>query len=202
MQIDHLVYGVRDLDAAVARFADEYRLHAVERGKHPEFGTANAVLPVGAGQYLELLAAADDAPAGHPVATLLSQLVAPGDRWLGTCLRPDDLDAEARRLQLEPRPARRVGSDGQELHWRLLAMEAALGPERLPYFIDWGENAPAHEAPDDAGGFAWMELGGDEVRVRTWVGDAPSLPLRFRDGAAAGVQAAAIQRGDQVVVIP
>lgn len=120
------------------------------------------------------------------------------------CLRPLDLDAEARRLQPDPRAASRLNSDGKVTRWRLLGMEAALGPERLPYFIDWGADEPAHLSPGGDGegdGFAWVEHGGDATRVQAWIGDrASTLPLRLDDGPP-GVHAATVRRGDRVVAI-
>lgn len=201
MRIDHVVYGVNDLDAATARFAAAYGLSAAERGEHPDLGTANALLPVGAGQYIELLAPAPGS--SQPVATILSQMLTDGDRPLAVCLRPGDLDAQARRLGLEPRQGRREAADSSVRRWRLLGMEAALGPQRLPFFIDWGPDLSAHEAAiavgTDTAGIAWVEVGGEVETLGRWLGAIP--PALRCVGGAPGVRTIALQRGDALVLI-
>ena len=64
MQIDHVLYGVQDLDAAATWFEGSFGLSAVSGGAHPAWGTANAILPVGDGQYVELIAVVDRASGG------------------------------------------------------------------------------------------------------------------------------------------
>ena len=54
VQIDHIVIGVRNLDAAQAQFEDRYGLTTIEGGRHPGWGTANRLVPLGAA-YLELV---------------------------------------------------------------------------------------------------------------------------------------------------
>ena len=71
MQIDHVLYGVQDLDAAATWFEGSFGLSAVSGGAHPAWGTANAILPVGDGQYVELIAVVDGA-SEHPLAHVLS----------------------------------------------------------------------------------------------------------------------------------
>lgn len=63
MQIDHIVIGVRDLGAA-AQFEDRYGLTAIEGGRHPGWGTANRLVPLGAA-YLELVTGVDEAEASN-----------------------------------------------------------------------------------------------------------------------------------------
>src|SRR6266516_548110 len=74
VRIDHVVYGVSDLKDAVRRFAAEYELQATGGGEHPEFGTRNEIIPVGPGQYIELMAVADPS-SRHPLALSLSNRV-------------------------------------------------------------------------------------------------------------------------------
>jgi hypothetical protein len=97
MRIDHVPYGVRDLDDAVARFESEYGLHVLTRQSHPEFGTHNALLPVGYGQYIELLAIADPA-SQSPLAVGLRRLLKRGDRVAAVALRDPNIENTARRL--------------------------------------------------------------------------------------------------------
>src|SRR3954467_9997943 len=73
MQIDHVIYATRDLDAAAARMERELGLTARGGGRHDGLGTHNRVVPLGRG-YLELLAIADpdeaaESPLGRAVQT-------------------------------------------------------------------------------------------------------------------------------------
>jgi Glyoxalase-like domain len=55
MVIDHVLMAVVDLNAAGERFEVMYGLVSVEGGRHPGWGTANRVVPLGE-NYLELVA--------------------------------------------------------------------------------------------------------------------------------------------------
>lgn len=202
MRIDHVIYGVSDLQGAVGRFADEFGLEAAGGGDHPEFGTCNEIIPVGAGQYIELMAVADQ-QSQHPLALTLRQLVRDRDRLFAVCLRPDDLDDLARRLSITITPAERHNPDGTVVRWRLAGVEAALGPERLPFFIDW-QGAEArldaeHDAVAKADGIVWVEYGSDAARLATWTG-GHALPFRIVDGDY-GPQTLALKRGPDTIVI-
>lgn len=202
MRIDHIIYGVSDLSIAECRFADEYGLDAVGGGEHQEFGTCNRIIPVGAGQFIELLAVADE-NSRHPLAIALSAWVKRGDRPVGLCLRPGDLDQLARRLGTNITPAERRTPDGEVLRWRLAGVSAALGPERLPFFIDWQgaerRQDPQYAAAARTDGVAWVEYGGDAARLDAWIG-AHELPLHVNDGEP-GLQAIGLRRGSDTLVI-
>lgn len=181
---------------------DDYGLLSVEGGRHLEFGTANRIIPVGRGQFLELMAVADN-ESRHPLATVLRNIVSGRDRLFASCLRPKDLDAVAQRLSLTVITARRRNPDGTDHEWRLAGVDAALGPDRLPFFIDWGTSPGwAHLQPHhtmEADGIAWLEVGGDEARVREWIGDE-SVPFRVVAGEP-GPHAVAIATADGQIVL-
>lgn len=202
MQIDHVLYGVRDLDEAAEWFRDSFGLHSVGGGAHPGWGTANAVLPTGHGQYVELIGVVDPS-SDHPLARVLTALVSAGDRPVAVCLRPDDLDATARRLDLEITEGTRTNPGGVTLRWRMAGLQAAFGPDRLPFFIEWpgrGCNPEVDDIGDRGGsGIAWVELGGDSGRLLDWVGeDAAAISVVDADP---GVARFAIRRDDETTVI-
>jgi hypothetical protein len=58
IQIDHVVYAVRDLDAAAERFRRAYGLGSVAGGRHAGWGTGNRIVPLG-DQYVELISVVD-----------------------------------------------------------------------------------------------------------------------------------------------
>jgi hypothetical protein len=122
---------------------------------------------------------------------------------MAVCLRPADLDEVARRLAITITPAERRNPDGELVRWRMAGVEAALGPERLPFFIDW-QGAETrldqeHDSAAKADGIAWVEYGADPSRLHAWTGD-PSLPFRLTEGEP-GPRALALTRGSDTVVI-
>jgi hypothetical protein len=182
LRVDHVVYGVRDLDAAGERLARDLGLSSVPGGVHPGLGTANRLIGLG-DSYLELLAGA-----------LVDSLLGDGpDALLGWMVRTDDIEAEAARLGLEVIPMSRSRPDGVELRWRLAGW-GLRGP--LPVFIQW-------DTPWEPGGDArleWVEVAVDPASLAEWVGDA-ELPVRFAEGTP-GVHAVGVRlpNGRHVVV--
>ena len=49
LAIDHVILSVRDLEAEAARLNARYGLVSVEGGRHPAWGTANWIVPLGDG---------------------------------------------------------------------------------------------------------------------------------------------------------
>ena len=127
--IDHLIYGVRDLDAAAARLAD-LGLSSYFGGTHPGLGTSNRIVPLGQ-SYIELLAPA-------PFER---------DRFVGWMLRGVPLPDDAL-------PMERVREDGTVLRWRLSGLTAPSVWEidpLAPVFIEWGEGVDLPGSTDPIG---------------------------------------------------
>ena len=80
MLLDHVVWGVGDLDAAQARVERELGLPVEPGGSHVGQGTHNRIVPL-RGAYLELLAIRDrEEAAASPVGALLLERI---EAWLG-----------------------------------------------------------------------------------------------------------------------
>ncbi|GAB2772646.1 VOC family protein [Amycolatopsis magusensis] len=196
--LDHVLLGVRDLQAATDRIRREWGWGTVPGGS-PVPGVSTAVVPLEPPLYLELVAATD--PGASAAAAGLAALTSGGDRLFTWAIEPDDLDTRAAAFGLEP-----LSGGGNTGRWRLLG---EVGPER-PFFIEYdvartdrleGWQRAYTQAEHDCtpGRVTYLELGGDESRLRKWVGDI-DVPLRFVGGeprlAAAGITTS---RGEIVV---
>jgi catechol 2,3-dioxygenase-like lactoylglutathione lyase family enzyme len=201
LRIDHAVLAVRDLDASAERLWNELGLRFVAGGRHPRWGTANMIAPLGS-DYVELLGVVDDDAGQKSVlGKKLTELSADGDHWFSVCLADDDIDATAARLGLEVKPGVRTRPDGTEVRWRGAGIEERGEDLWLPFFISWDVPAELHPgaAPADhrvdAEGIAWAEVGGDEARLRDWLGGTDA-PIRVVDDADRRVRAVGISLHD------
>ncbi|MDO5740218.1 MAG: VOC family protein [Ornithinimicrobium sp.] len=156
--LDHLVYAVPDLDAAIEEFAMKTGARPVAGGSHPGRGTRNALIGLrwrGSRRcYLELLAPDPEQPDVNPATMMLDlgAVLSTAPRMHTWAIRPGDLDATlARAAQAqvevgEAVSASRVTPAGTTLSWRL-AVPAPLGLAGLqPFLIDWG--AGGHPSGD------------------------------------------------------
>ena len=151
--IDHVGIGVSDLDRGIAALARTTGVTAVAGGSHPGRGTHNALLSLGHGTYLEILAPLAGA-ALDPELAGLAKLEAPTPvLW---AVRSTDLDATARRLKEsgfavgEIRAGSRARPDGSLLKWRTLGLSGP-GLEAAPFFIEWDKSSPHPSQTSPAG---------------------------------------------------
>lgn len=208
-RVDHVVYGVRDLDDASTRLRNEHGLDAVAGNRFPGTGAANRVVPLG-DQYIELLSIVDRNEAqGSPLGQALLALIEQGDSLLAWALPSDDLDAVAARLGLEPQPFRMTPPTGDTLSWRLVGMTEAFAEPGLPFFIEW-DDRDAYDAmiargratarhTNAADGIAWIGITGDEQRVRSWIG-AAEAPLRITPGPPAITAIGITAKDDEITI--
>lgn len=155
-EIDHIAVIAPDLVAGVAWMHEALGVTMLAGGKHPEMGTHNCLVGLGANVYLEVIAADPDAPRpGH-------------HRWFGL----DDREAverhwcEGRRLRGYVARctdlAATIGAEGEtfgspmrisrgDRHWLFATRadgELPMGGA-LPCLIDWGQRGtPAPSMPD------------------------------------------------------
>lgn len=184
-RIDHVIYGTQDLDAAGQRFWHEYGLASYEGGLHPEYGTANRIVPLG-DAYIEIMGIHGEAAARmNPLGDFVLSQIDGGDRWIAWCLRPDDIDATASRIGSVAVPGHRTRPDGTSVTWLLAGLEIALAEPPLPFFIAWDDpaNMPGHQTLEhrsEATGIAGVEIACDPARLREHAGS--DLPAIIVDG--------------------
>jgi Glyoxalase-like domain len=178
VQLDHVLIAVQDLAAATQGFESRYGLEATGGGRHPGWGTANRIVPLG-DAYVELVAVVDD---GEAATSAFGKWVAGGataaGRLLGWAVRTDDLDSVAQRLGLA------VSSGSRDaLRWRLAGLEEAVAKPPLPFFIAWapGTALPGRAAPVDIP-VARLVLQGPRGRLSEWLGEH-TLPVAVEPGS-------------------
>lgn len=124
MQLDHVIIGVSDLDAATGTFATLLGRPAAVRSDHPTYGTRNALFLFDEGPYLELLGLQEGGAGGSFVTPLRDFLTSKGEGLYGLALAPDDIDAAVERLRSlgfkvrDAAPGTGVSADGRAREWR------------------------------------------------------------------------------------
>ena len=163
--IDHLVYGVPELTAGVARLADLLGVTAAPGGSHEGRGSHNALLSLGDGAYLEMIApdpAQPKPPGPRPFG--LDSLTEP--RLVTFAVHAErsggaDPEAAEDRLQrwrahavshgYDPGPVAagsRRRPDGSLLVWHLCQHQVLPFDGLVPFLIDWGAaDSPASSTP-------------------------------------------------------
>jgi hypothetical protein len=141
--IDHIVYGVpRRLAQAVGWFAGLTGAQPARGGSHEGMGTANFLIGLGAGAYLEIIGPDPDQP--QPVGGRwfgIDRLTAP--RIVTRSIRT--LTSTARWRQREPWATTRPADNHdpavrrrRRLQWRLMPPQIELNDGLVPFLIDWG----------------------------------------------------------------
>ena len=190
--LDHVIVGIDSLERGIALLRAATGIAPAVGGVHPGRGTRNALLSLGGGRYLELMAPDPQQPPTPRSAALagLRELTPIG--WAARTRNADSVRAAlvARALAAGPvLPGERARPDGVTLRWRTLDWgtdSAEFGP--TPFFIEW-DPASRHPAADTPAGctladFALASPSADSVRAL--LGRA-GLRERVAAGARAGI---------------
>jgi Glyoxalase-like domain len=150
--IDHLVYSVPDLHAAIDEIAALTGVRAEYGGRHPGLGTHNALLSLGHRTYLEIIAPDPSQHPGQPRPFGIDDGPAAGLR--GWAAAPDDLDTAVQASLAsgfdygQVVGGQRDTADGQRLTWRMTTAPAGEQEGVVPFLIDWTDSPhPAQAAP-------------------------------------------------------
>jgi hypothetical protein len=150
-QLDHILLGVDDLDRGITWLEERTGVRAEFGGVHPGRGTRNALLALGPGRYLEILAPDPQQPA---LAWFNEIYRLPEPRLLTWAAHTRDLPALARHAAAAgfstdgPHAGSRLRPDGKALSWQLLRLRDNRGG-LLPFFIEWSRASlhPSADAP-------------------------------------------------------
>jgi hypothetical protein len=197
LRIDHVVYAVRALDEAAERWRRDLGLDSIAGGRHAGWGTANRIVPLG-DQYLELIAVVDaEEAASTPFGRSMLDRSAAGEGWFMIAVATDDVDVEASRLGLDVTEGSRRRPDGARIAWRAAGFEDPRREPWMPFYLQWEVAPELHPGRARAGhgtrvsGIARVEVGGDEARLRDWLGGA-ELPISVVGGSP-GIRAVALE---------
>lgn len=197
LAIDHVLVPVDDLDAAGAVVEARYGLASIDGGRHPGWGTANRIIPLG-DAYLELVAVVDPDVAARSTFGRWIAAATAGEP-LGWAVRTLDIDEVAGRLGLSVAEGSRQTPGGDVLRWRSAGLEVVTSEAGLPFFIEWGDGvrlpgAAVVEHPDGPVRLRSLTVGADPARLASWLG-RNDLPVSApSDGP--GVVSVVLARGD------
>lgn len=142
--IDHLMWAAPELDNGCRDMEERLGVPTQVGGRHPGIGTHNALLGLGPGRYMEVIAPDPTQDRSSGFGDWVWAVTSP--RLLTWCARSDDLEglrerAAARGLQPSPIVAlERLRPDGGVLRWRLLFLEGHRMGFGVPFFIDWQDS--------------------------------------------------------------
>jgi Glyoxalase-like domain len=206
IEADHLVVAAETLKAGCDWVESRLGLAPVAGGKHAGMGTHNAVLSLGPGFYLEVIAI--DPGVASPARTRWFDLDQPnlkaalreGPRLIHWAARTDDADAASARV---PDLGAPIPMSRGDMHWRITVPEDGHLPGRglVPTIIEWPDArhpsallpdaglrlvAIAGEHPDPATVRAPLALLGLSEVMKVTFGQSPRLAamIRTRRGVA------------------
>lgn len=145
-KIDHLVYAVLDLEFEMDRIGRQLGIHPVFGGYHRTQGTKNALLNLGDGCYLEILAKDDS-------NTTISE-----PRWMGIdlikkaritrwALKSNDIEKDSNILSSHypnmgtTYQGSRLTTTGETLAWKMILPLSTPEIELIPFMVDWSQSS-------------------------------------------------------------
>lgn len=204
LAIDHVILPVADLAQAAAEVETRNGLASIEGGRHPAWGTANRIVPLG-DAYLEFVAVVDHETAARAAFGRWVAAATPG-RPLGWAVRTDAIEAVGGRLGLPVVSGYRSTPGGGLVTWRSAGVDVATRESGLPFFIQWGGGValPGATPVRHPGGPASLKrlvVTEDPGRLADWLGEH-DLPLSVTFGPS-GLSAVVLTqgRGDFELVI-
>lgn len=150
-QLDHLVVAIRSLDQGIAQFEAMTGVTPVAGGRHPGRGTENALVSLGGGSYLEIIAPQAGATLSAEDEYMRAIAKLSIVDWAVSVPDVDEALAALKSAGFAaspPRPGARLTPSGERLDWMTFGL-AGAGAGGAPFFIHWSPNTrhPSMTAP-------------------------------------------------------
>lgn len=179
IHIDHVMVGVSNLERAVSDFEKATGVRPVFGGKHPS-GTQNALVSLGNGTYLELIAPPSDAEPSQ--FSELAKLDKPTP--IGWAVSATDVQLLRERLSKNGFPVTdlkagsRLTPSGSTLQWETFQLKDEF--PGAPFFIIWGPQSPHPSSTSSTGCTLdrWT-VGGPNPELLTRLQKALGLPIEI-----------------------
>lgn len=142
-QIDHVVIGVPNLESSITEIEHLTGVRPVPGGNHPGRGTHNALLSLGSGVYLELIALQPGVKETTDNADLIALKEPTPIDWAVSIRTAESGVASLRALGFNPstpETGSRQSPAGGLLQWRTFWLDDA--PIGAPFFIEWQSGSP------------------------------------------------------------
>ena len=142
VEIDHVILGINDLERGMREFESRTGVSPRRGGEHPGRGTQNALVALGGGRYLEILApaatqrphAAREGSVSHAELTLVGWAShTPAIAGVVQQLHSAGFEVQG------PLPGSRRALDGSLLAWQSASVDQ-LGS--TPFLIEWSKDTP------------------------------------------------------------
>ncbi len=161
LNLDHFLIGAADLEAAAEWFETLSGVKPAFGGVHPKLGTANYLVPLGTGSYLELIG---PIPSEKPrvLGEALNKFPAPELFWFAA--RSNTLSEHASALKTlgmrsaGPFAGKRRSTEGTEFTWEILEIGHHSFGGCLPFMIDWKDTPHPSATVQPAGSFESLEV--------------------------------------------
>jgi hypothetical protein len=141
-QVDHVMLGIDDLDRGIEAFEQATGVKPVYGGRHPG-GTHNALVSLGDGTYLEIIALQNGVTAAGEYAGLKQLRTLTPIGWAVSSKDSAELRERLGAAGLavtEPVPGSRTTPAGATLSWQTFGLEDNF--EEAPFFIVWSPHTP------------------------------------------------------------
>ncbi len=184
-RIDHIVYAVSDLDAAILEFEQKFGVRPLYGGYHKTFGTKNALVNLNDQIYLELIAVDNNNLGVMPPRWMGVDLLTKNQitRW---AIKSDSLKKDSKILKTYNLKmgnivaGARNTADGSLLQWQLTMPLPTPEVELIPFLLDWSatDKHPSRIMPNT--GCELIELYGTHPNPETIEDVLNALQCDFR----------------------
>ena len=155
-QIDHIIITTPKLETGMDWVEERLYYRPVPGGKHPNWGTHNALLGLGEHCYLEVLAPDPSLPTPQR-GRWLADYCALGTGWASWAVASSNLPKTAQELVSigidlgAIRSGSRMSTGGSLLEWQLTDPYILPWDGYFPFLIDWGSSPHPASALPQAG---------------------------------------------------